>query len=1730
MSIEISIPSTSSSYPTVFGGTKMPLFSLPSLPSQSQSLSIPIPPLRPQPSSSIPIEISIPSQQSLSIPIPSLSSFPSFQSQSLSISLPPLPSVSFSSGPRPTVNANSYEKYTQWEHVYHVPDMYIGSENSDTCLKWIWNPTTGKIEQKNMILCPGVERLFVEVISNVDDNNKRSWKVGVNPGHAHVTLGWNTITIRNGGIPIPIQVNTATGLYAPEMILGTFLTSSNYSGDRTESGRNGYGAKLTNVFSTHFRVEVKDAHNHLSYVQEWKNNMRDRKDPIITKYDGSENWVEITYTLDFFRFGMLKEGYVGPQYSNKRPSIHEGKEVGCYTPELLCLFLRHCLDSGFTSKVPITVTFPAELAGGSGQPITHTFQLQSIEAYAALACDGSLTKDAFITHREYEPGCVPSGLTTFPEMLDGKTGLPVYPSIEVCMVDTPDKGTLVSFANLVFTEDGGIHVKTVFEAVTTAIIDTVNDSGGSASSAAKRRLAAREKGKGGPESKEGKTPAKGRRKKNDFFNPMGPTPPTVKPGKAGKTPAQEEKVKKPLATINITDVKPHISLILSCFVTNPKWGNQSKTVLQSPAPQVHIDEEELLDKIRKAKWRLMDRLFIALEAKKTRKIMKMDSGREQFAFYHKCVDANGAGKSQALQCILIVSEGDSASSYVNWFISNLPGGKDIYGNLPLRGKVLNVMGKDVETLMLNKVLGELRHSLRLSLDMDYSIDENYATLRYGHCCIIADSDEDGRHIIALLLNFFNRYRGLIQRGFVVFLRTPILRVGNNISKDPSSSLKFYSHHQYAKWKASTPGAESYKHKYYKGLGSSGDKEVMDDASDPRFVSIYYDEHADSNLHLGFDAKLSDKRKIFIAGWREIDGIEDEKILSVSKYIHGEMGQYSVESLFRCIPHFNDGLKPGQRKVVFGAMSKWFSGTVGSGKKRQMSLKDVIAYVGSLSSFTIPTTDPSLVRLTPTPPQPHTSTLLYPSAFVGYRSKPQMIQNPTTTRAALESGFSSTTPGVYNIVVPPSPFLRPQTVKPIEVTILDVVPTDTKTTTGVEIEIVDDKTPEYMKMEGDFKDVSTLILSILSQYESMSDIDVLRLMAAGITDKKKKAKTKTGKSKSVKSDMKDLKVSQLAGYVSYSAHYKHGEGSLEETIKYMTRNYAGSNNLPYFKANGMFGTRTQEGADAASGRYPFLIPSWWFRYIYRREDDAILNHLVEEGDEIEPEFYLPIIPMHMVNGVKGIGTGHSSFMANHNPLDVTAAYKYRIRCDLSQPRGYDAYKTRDGRALQISKDTNQLILTPWYRGYEGNISVVDRKIRKRGPIILEDGTVIGDEMGDSGDGSSFVDETPMPTTLPSFTLPFPLQSTTTLPFPATTNSSLMTTKIPSFTLPSLSTSLSLSTTTSSQLTTISLPSLSLPTVPSFSVPSFVIPPATMAQSAPKEPPAIAKEVETTTWSSGAGTVTHTGTSVEIVSSLGQGRDTKKKTIKYSMIVRGKYRMVSGTAVVTEIPIGFSFLNYNRWLRELKSRKEIIGYRDLSQPNNPYFEIDGFKNPSDTNLLLVKSYGLTNMVLITGSRLDKTSCTVKYKRVYDVFESFYQMRLPYYEKRKQHILQQIEDMISSQSTKLAFIVAVWLGKIVVYRRKKASIQNDMIRLGFPKHLLSDVRLGGTSADDVLSLAREIKALQTAATSLKAISPHQMWLKDLDEFEEEYMKQYLPDGRHIEDIDPKEMSKKAKVMRIM
>ena len=118
------------------------------------------------------------------------------------------------------------------------------------------------------------------------------------------------------------------------------------------------------------------------------------------------------------------------------------------------------------------------------------------------------------------------------------------------------------------------------------------------------------------------------------------------------------------------------------------------------------------------------------------------------------------------------------------------------------------------------------------------------------------------------------------------------------------------------------------------------------------------------------------------------------------------------------------------------------------------------------------------------------------------------------------------------------------------------------------------------------------------------------------------------------------VAQLVGYISEHAAYHHGEQSLTMTIVNLAQDYVGSNNLNLLLPNGQYGTRDQGGKDHASARYIFTEPAPITRTIFHPADDPLLNYLKEDSDMIEPEWYMPIIPLVLINGAEGIGTGLS----------------------------------------------------------------------------------------------------------------------------------------------------------------------------------------------------------------------------------------------------------------------------------------------------------------------------------------------------------------------------------------------------------------------------------------------------------------------------------------------------------
>lgn len=161
---------------------------------------------------------------------------------------------------------------------------------------------------------------------------------------------------------------------------------------------------------------------------------------------------------------------------------------------------------------------------------------------------------------------------------------------------------------------------------------------------------------------------------------------------------------------------------------------------------------------------------------------------------------------------------------------------------------------------------------------------------------------------------------------------------------------------------------------------------------------------------------------------------------------------------------------------------------------------------------------------------------------------------------------------------------------------------------------------------------------------------------------------------------EIKVAQLAGYVSENASYHHGEVSLEHTIKNMAQDYVGSNNINLLIPSGQFGSRIQNGADAAQSRYIFTALNNITRLIFRKEDDQLCDYLDDDGFPIEPKYYYPIIPMLAINGAIGIGTGFSTEVPCHNPLDISRYIKAKIR----------------------NESTEKIPINVWYRGFKGRI--------------------------------------------------------------------------------------------------------------------------------------------------------------------------------------------------------------------------------------------------------------------------------------------------------------------------------------------------------------------------------------------------------------------------------------------
>lgn len=417
-------------------------------------------------------------------------------------------------------------------------------------------------------------------------------------------------------------------------------------------------------------------------------------------------------------------------------------------------------------------------------------------------------------------------------------------------------------------------------------------------------------------------------------------------------------------------VKKHLTFFINARLGSTAYNSQSKTKLVKPVVKFTFSKKDIEffnD------WELYNNLDYELKLLNFKHSKKSDGSKTKNIKNIKGSDANFAGTKKSQECVLFLIEGDSAANYIEKRINHLEGGKDIHGFFPLKGKPLNVTNASELKYSENKEIASIKEYMGFKEDVDYSDEENIKKLRYGKIVVAGDADVDGLHIIGHVLNFiFHKFKGMIERNLVGYLRTPIVKIykGKKIVK------RFYKENEFEEWKNNNTN-KTLRIKYLKGLGSSNDLDIKDDIDTAKTVMCYNDDACEKNFDIAFRVEYSNERKKWIEKFRNIQDNEDEfsgelyqegderikeylreqaeksevveednekegegeggkekketnkkffiiekenhLYQDISQFLNRELISFSVASLVRAIPSEYDLLKDAQRKALYGAL-------------------------------------------------------------------------------------------------------------------------------------------------------------------------------------------------------------------------------------------------------------------------------------------------------------------------------------------------------------------------------------------------------------------------------------------------------------------------------------------------------------------------------------------------------------------------------------------------------------------------------------------------------------------------------------------------------------------------------------------------------------------------------------------------------------------------------------------
>ncbi|XP_058818092.1 DNA topoisomerase 2 [Topomyia yanbarensis] len=726
-----------------------------------------------------------------------------------------------------------YQKKSQLEHILLRPDTYIGSVEHLKDTMWVYDTENSKMVQREITYVPGLYKIFDEILVNAADNKQRDAKMS--SIKIDINQETNTISIWNNGQGIPVVMHKEEKMYVPTMIFGHLLTSSNYNDEeeKVTGGRNGYGAKLCNIFSTKFVVETGTKQYKKCFKQTWADNMGKAGEPKIREDFSGDDYTKITFSPDLKKFKMEK-----------------------LDDDIVGLMSRRAFDVAASTR-GVSV-----FLNGKKLPV-KTFK-DYIDLYIKDQQDdiGAPVKVCYENANE---------------------------RWEVA-VTLSDRGfQQVSFVNSIATTKGGRHVDYVTDMIVKQLIEVL-----------------KKKNKGGV---------------------------NIKP----------------------FQVKNHMWVFLNCLIVNPTFDSQTKEnmTLQSKSfgSKCTLSEKFITGV---AKSGIVESVLQWAKFKAQTELNKASgSKKSKIKGVPKLEDANDAGTKNSLNCTLILTEGDSAKTLA---VSGLGVvGRDTYGVFPLRGKLLNVREATHKQILENAEINNLIKIVGLQYKKKYLTIEDLKTLRYGKIMIMTDQDQDGSHIKGLLINFIHtNWPELLRLPFLEEFITPIVKA----TKKNGEEHSFFSLPEFEEWKTETANSHTYNIKYYKGLGTSTSKEAKEyfQNMERHRILFKYDTNTDDDaITMAFSRKCIEQRKEWLTVHMEENrhrkqvGLPERylytkstRAISYKEFVNLELVLFSNSDNVRSIPCMLDGMKPGQRKVLFTVFKR--------NDKREVKVAQLAGSVAEMSAY------------------------------------------------------------------------------------------------------------------------------------------------------------------------------------------------------------------------------------------------------------------------------------------------------------------------------------------------------------------------------------------------------------------------------------------------------------------------------------------------------------------------------------------------------------------------------------------------------------------------------------------------------------------------------------------------------------------------------------------------------------------------------------------------------------